>query len=133
MRMSYVLLAVLAIGCGGSGGDSSYSTSPNPTPNPGGSGVTATAAVTMKSTDDGYGYATFSFSPSSVTITKGGTVTWTNEAGTTAHNVTFMSAGSPANIGNLTSGSSSRTFDTPGTYEYHCTNHSGMTGSVKVQ
>jgi len=30
MRMSYVLLAVVAIGCGGGGGDSAP-TSPNPT------------------------------------------------------------------------------------------------------
>jgi plastocyanin len=131
MRMSYVLLAVVAIGCGG-GGDSGYTTSPNPTPNPGGSGATGSASVSMKSSDDGYGYSTFSFSPSTVTITKGGTVTWTNNAGA-AHNVTFTSPGSPTNIGNFSSGSNSRTFDTAGTYSYHCTNHSGMDGTVKVE
>ena len=67
----------------------------------------------MTASDDSYGYATFSFSPSTVTITKGGTVTWTNKAGT-AHNVTFTTTGSPTNIGNFTSGSNSRTFDTAG-------------------
>ncbi len=134
MRLSYVLLAVVAIGCGGGGGDGS-STSPNPTPNPGpGSGPTGSATVTMKSSDDGYGSATFSFSPSSVTITKGGTVTWNNEAGTTAHNVTFTTtAGAPTNIGDFRSGMSSRTFDTVGEFSYRCTNHSVMTGTVKVQ
>jgi plastocyanin len=131
MRVSYVLLAVLAIGCGG-GGDKGYSTSPNPTPNPGGSGATASASISITSSNDSYGYATFSFSPSSVTIKQGGTVTWTNNAGA-AHNVTFMTAGSPADIGNFTSGSNSRTFDAVGTYQYHCTNHSGMAGTVKVQ
>jgi plastocyanin len=132
MRVSYVLLSVLAIGCGGGGGDNGYTTSPNPTPNPGGSGATASATVSITASSDGYGYSTFSFSPTTVTITKGGTVTWNNEAGA-AHNVTFMTAGSPANIGNFTSGSTSRTFDTPGTYQYHCTNHSGMEGTVNVQ
>ena len=131
MRMSYVLLAIVAIGCGGSG-DGGSPTSPNPTPNPGGSGATGSATVSMKQSDDGYGYSTYSFSPSTVTITKGGTVTWNNEAGT-AHNVTFTSQGSPSNIGNFSSGSNSRTFDVVGTYEYHCTNHSGMSGTVKVQ
>jgi plastocyanin len=131
MRVSYVLLAVVAMGCGGGGGDSTP-TSPNPTPNPGGSGATASAAVSMKAENDGYGYSSYSFSPSSVTITKGGTVTWTNNAGT-AHNVTFMSTGSPANIESFSSGSNSRTFDAVGTYEYHCTIHSGMSGSVRVQ
>ena len=29
MRMSYVLLAVVALGCGGSGGDSGYTTGPS--------------------------------------------------------------------------------------------------------
>ena len=131
MRMSYVLLAVVAIGCGGGGGDGGPTT-PNPTPNPGGSGATASATVTITSSDDGYGYTTFAFSPTSVTITKGGTVTWNNTANAT-HNVTFMTAGSPSNVGNFASGSNSRTFDVVGTYQYHCTNHSGMSGTVKVQ
>jgi plastocyanin len=132
MKVSYVLLAVLAMGCGGGGGDSSYTTSPNPTPNPGGSGATASATVSITASSDSYGYSTFSFSPSTVTITKGGTVTWNNDAGV-AHNVTFMTSGSPTNIGNFSSGSNSRTFDTAGTYSYHCTNHAGMDGTVKVQ
>jgi plastocyanin len=133
MRMSYVLLAVVVMGCGGGGGDG-YTTSPNPTPNPGpGTGATGSATVAMKSTDDGYGSTTFSFSPSAVTITKGGTVTWNNEAGTTLHNVTFTTSGAPSNIGNFSSGTSSRTFDAAGTYQYHCTNHSSMTGTVKVE
>ena len=132
MRLSYVLLAVVAIGCGGGGGGNTP-TDPNATPNPGsGSNPTATATVSMKTTDDGYGYSSSSFSPSSVTITKGGTVTWSNDAGI-AHTVTFMTQGSPANIGSFTSGSNSRTFDNVGTYEYHCSIHSGMNGTVKVQ
>jgi len=87
----------------------------------------------MRTTDDGYGYKSGSFSPASVTITKGGSVTWNNEAGTTAHNVTFTTQGSPTDIGNFTSGTNRRTFDTAGTFQYHCTNHSGMDGTVKVQ
>jgi len=87
----------------------------------------------MKQTDDGYGYAVYSFAPASVTITKGGTVTWTNEAGTTPHNVTFSSTGAPANIANFTTGSSARTFPNVGTFSYQCTNHAGMSGTVTVQ
>jgi plastocyanin len=87
----------------------------------------------MHQSDDGYGTAVFSFSPGSVTITKGGTVTWTNEAGTVAHNVTFSTAGAPSNVGNMTSGSASRTFSNTGSFSYQCTNHSGMNGTVTVQ
>jgi plastocyanin len=139
MRISYVLLAVMAMGCGGGGGGDGYTTGPgtgtgtNPPPAGGGTGATGTAAVAMHQSDDGYGYASFSFTPSAVTITKGGTVTWTNEAGTTAHNVTFTTGGSPSDVGNMTSGNATRTFNTAGTYSYHCTNHSSMTGTVTVQ
>lgn len=141
MKLSYVLLAVVSIGCGGGGGGYPTSTG-NGNGNGTGTGTgtgsgtgtaSGTASVSMTSTDDGYGYASFSFSPSSVTITKGGTVTWTNGGGTVAHNVTFTTAGAPANVANFTSGTSSRTFNNAGTFSYQCTNHPGMSGTVTVQ
>lgn len=132
MRMSYMLLAVVALGCGGGGGGGGYTTGPT-TGNGSGTGTaTGSATVATQSTDDGYGYQTFAFSPSAVTITKGGTVTW-NNGGATAHNVTFTTAGAPTSIGNFTSSSTSRTFPTAGTYSYQCTNHAGMSGTVTVQ
>jgi len=49
------------------------------------------------------------------------------------HNVTFATvAGAPSNIGNMGSGSSSRQFGTPGTFDDECTLHAGMTGSATV-
>lgn len=138
MRLSYVLLAVVALGCGGGGGDSGYSTGPttggnNNPPTGGGTGnATGSANVTVQSSDDGYGYQSFAFSPTSVTITKGGTVTW-NNSGSTAHNVTFTSQGAPAGVGNFTSGSKTVTFPNSGTFQYQCTNHAGMSGTVTVQ
>jgi plastocyanin len=138
MRSSIVLLAIVAMACGGGGGGDGYTTGPGTGPGPGaGSGgpgtPSPTASVAMRQSDDGYGTATFSFAPAAVTVAKGGTVTWTNEAGSTAHNVTFaQTAGAPANVGNMTTGSASRTFNTSGSYSYQCTNHSGMTGTVTV-
>lgn len=73
-----------------------------------------------------------SFSPSSVTIGRTGTVTWTNATGT-AHNVTFAGSGAPANIPNYSSGSNARTFANVGSFSYQCTNHAGMNGTVTVQ
>jgi plastocyanin len=142
MRMRYVLLAVVAIGCGGGGGDGGPTGTTNGngtgtgtgTGTGGGTGTASgTASVTMKESDDGYGYAVYSFAPASVTITKGGTVTWTNEAGKTPHNVTFSTAGAPQSVPNLTTGTSTRTFDNVGTFSYQCTNHPGMSGTVTVQ
>jgi plastocyanin len=69
------------------------------------------------------------FSPSTAFITVGGTVTWTFA---TTHNVVFE-AGGPTNIGDTSSGSVSRTFPNAGTFNYHCTIHTGMNGSVEVK
>ena len=124
-------LIVVLGGCGGA-----YSTdppAPPPPPPPGNGTPTATANVAMTKTGDGYGGDVNAFNPSAVTITRSGTVTWTNNTGL-IHNVTFgIATGAPANVGDLASGSAARTFATAGTFPYQCTNHPGMTGSVVVQ
>ncbi|CAN5698274.1 hypothetical protein BH23GEM1_BH23GEM1_03400 [soil metagenome] len=73
-----------------------------------------------------------SFQPASVTIARNGTVTWNNTSGET-HNVTFTTTGAPTNISDHASGSNQRTFGTIGTFNYNCTLHGGMNGSVVVQ
>jgi uncharacterized protein YjdB len=71
------------------------------------------------------------FSPESVDIARGGTVTWV--FGGVTHNVTFTSTtGAPAGIGNTTNASATRTFATAGTFNYECTIHAGMRGTVVV-
>jgi plastocyanin len=75
-----------------------------------------------------------SFSPAAVTITAGGTVTW-SFTGVSRHNVTFTGQ-QPAG-GNVpdtdVGGSATRTFAAAGTYPYTCTRHDGMNGQVVVQ
>ncbi len=73
----------------------------------------------------------FAFQPAVITITAGTTVRWTN-IGTITHTVT--SDTSLWNSGDLvTGGVFSRTFATPGTYDYHCIYHPVlMTGKVVV-
>ena len=74
------------------------------------------------------------FTPSSVTIAAGASVTWTWQAGSDLHNVTFNSvAGAPAHISDRNTGSESRTFSTAGSFPYHCTIHGlSMSGTVTV-
>ena len=71
----------------------------------------------------------FAFSPGTVTILKGDTVTWTNQDGTD-HTVTFADGGS-SNLGKGTT--YSKTFNDVGTFDYHCSIHTYMTGKVVVQ
>ncbi len=72
------------------------------------------------------------FSPANVTIAPGDSVTWTWTE-VRSHNVTSVSAGAETIAsGTKSSGTYVKTFNTPGTYAYHCTLHSGMNGSVTV-
>ena len=73
----------------------------------------------------------FAFGPSSVTVTAGDTVTWTNQDGE-AHTAT---AGDGSfDTGNIAGGATSTvTFSTAGTFAYACTIHPAMTGTVVVE
>ena len=72
------------------------------------------------------------YAPRNVTISKGGTVTWTWRG--TTHSVT-SDDGTSFDSGIQTTGATfSFTFDSAGTYPYHCLVHGQqMSGSVTVQ
>ncbi len=80
--------------------------------------------------------ANFSFGPETLTIKTGTTVTWRNNEDA-PHTVTA----DDGSFGSSTLGqgdSFSFTFDTPGTYDYHCqfhggAGHSGMSGTIVVE
>jgi plastocyanin len=136
IRRGSILLAAVLVGCGG-GGSGSYGTTAPPPSTPGttttGSEPVSNASISVSATGDGYGATTYTFDPAGVTLKRGGTVTWSNSTGVT-HNVVFTSApGVPANVADFGSGSQSRTFDTAGTYEFQCTHHSSMSGTIVVQ
>lgn len=72
-----------------------------------------------------------SFSPAKISVKKGTKVTWTNKDDTT-HTVT-SDTGKAMDSGSLDRGESySVSFDTAGTFTYHCSFHTSMTGSVEV-
>lgn len=75
----------------------------------------------------------FSFGPATLTVKKGTTVTWTNED-STQHDVTPDSpTGEFKRSSLLSKGDTySVTFNTPGTYRYHCTPHPDMKGTITV-
>lgn len=123
-RAAVALVLASAAGCGGSG--SNYSTppapSPTPTPTPG-----PLSAATVNAT------AGLAFVPATVNLVLGGNVTFA--FGSVGHNVYFDNdpAGAPENItGTNADVSITRTFNTPGTYNYYCHIHPGMRGTVVV-
>jgi plastocyanin len=114
MRFALVMLGSLSIvACGGAGYSS---TAPNTPP-------VVTTSVEMRNT---------AFNPGVIQVSPGATVTFTNSDGFN-HNVTFASA-SVTSIGDFATGSRTAVMPTAaGSYDYHCTIHPGMTGSVQVQ
>ena len=87
--------------------------------------TTTAAVVSTVRVEDNF------FNPSAINVTAGTVVTWDWQGGN-VHNVTFSTAGSPPDIPNRTSGSQQRTFTAAGTFNYSCTNHGGMNGTVTV-
>jgi plastocyanin len=70
------------------------------------------------------------FNPSTITVTAGTTITWTNKDAV-SHTVTSSTA--LFNSGSIgANGTYSFTFATAGTYAYYCAIHPSMTASVTV-
>jgi plastocyanin len=105
-------LAATLMGCG--------SASTEPAPDPG--VVTATSSMT--------------FTPQTVTVNRGATasVTWVFQ--NVNHTVTWdsqPSGAAVADIGSTSGASVARSFSVAGTYQYHCSIHDSMSGTVIVE
>ncbi len=116
---------VLLTACGSSSSTPAAPTTPTPTSNP----ATATNTVSIPVGAQSLGGA--GYKPNPITVPVGTMVTWSN-TDSTAH--TASSDTGVFNSGTIPpGGTSSFTFQTAGTYPYHCNFHAGMVGSVIVQ
>jgi plastocyanin len=136
LLLALVALAVVAAGCGGGddddgdsgngGGNAPAAEEPAaPTAEDDGGGTGGTGPGTQVSMKD------IKFNPGTVTIKPGGKVTWTNDD-SVGHDVTAddFESGGP---GEMQGGSTySHVFEKPGTYDYVCSVHPGMKGTVTV-
>ena len=95
-----------------------------PPPDPGdGSGGTTPGSTTVTVIDRSY-------RPASISVAAGSTVTWSN-VDDRPHTTTARDGSFDSGIYD-TGGGYSKTFDTPGTFNYFCTLHPDMTGTVAV-
>jgi len=124
MRYRIALAGVLlglSVGCGG------YSSPSSPTPSSGGTGGGSPVSIVSGASTK----TTTAYSPSPITISVGGTVTWTNNDNTTHTSTADGGLWTSGSIG--PGGSFSYKFPTAGTFQYHCSIHPGMVGTVTVQ
>lgn len=111
--------------------------SDEPTKNsPDSSSTSTNATSTPQATDEAVptnavSIENMTFTPKTITVPAGATVHWNNND-SVAHTVTAddnsFDSGSIEGKGSFT-----HTFDTAGTYKYHCTFHNSMTGTVVVR
>ena len=113
-----LILSIMLFVFGGCSNDSTSSYG-STTPPPSGGGTTNTINM-----------AGNVFSPSTMTIAKGTTITWTNNSGVTH---TSTSNTSVWDTGDIAAGASkTTTFNTSGSFPFHCKYHSMMTGTITV-
>jgi plastocyanin len=94
--------------------------------------ITVAAAGAFPTTAVVSADGTYGWNPPSVDIAVGGSVSFQNQT-TYTHNVTFSAAtGAPQGTGDFIGDTRSATFPTAGTFNYHCSIHPGMTGTVVV-
>jgi plastocyanin len=117
-------VSMLAIACGS---DYSSPSTPAPTPVPTPSG--ASTAVSIPTGAEVLGNR--AFSPDNLEVDAGTTVTWTN-TDSVSHTSTSNASGWDSGI--IAPGRQfSFTYQTPGTFPYHCAIHPGMVGTVVVR
>ncbi len=73
----------------------------------------------------------YAFSPSTLTVSSGTTITWTNTDSVSHNLVSDSGAFESPTIAN--GQTYSYTFNTPGTYSYHCGIHPSMKATIVVQ
>lgn len=74
------------------------------------------------------------FTPSQITVAKGGTVTWTNNDSLTHTVVDDLSnVGGPSSGDIAPGGTYSFTFTKTGSFQYHCSIHPSMRGTIVVK
>ena len=123
-RLSAVsLVLLLSCACGGS-----YSSpAPTPTPTPTPSGASLTVSIPMGAST----LTNTAYVPNVADVAVGTTVVW-NNTDSVPHTSTSNSAVWNSNT-IAAGGSFSFTFQSAGTFPYHCTIHPGMVGSVVVR
>jgi len=125
MRSVFFSLCVVAFAAGMSSCKSSSSPAA-PTPSNGG-GTQAQKTITIPASDI---YGATNYSPRTVTVQVGGSVVWSNRDGekhTTVSDTGLWTS-------DIAPGADfTRTFPTAGTFNFHCSLHPNMTGTITVQ
>ena len=123
LLLACMALGLVVAGCGDDDDEDEGGGGAATTEQPGDEGGGGGAEVAMEG---------IQFDPAEVTVAVGDTVTWTNND-SVGHDVTGddFESGEAGGLGN--GDTFEHTFEEAGTFEYVCTVHPGMEGTVKVE
>jgi plastocyanin len=139
--IAIIIVVVLAIGGwaifgrGNSSNNSLYGNSTNSsTQNKQSSNNNSAPNASQSSMTGSVNIANMAFTPSQITVAKGGTVTWTNNDSTTHTVIDDLSnVGGPSSGDIQPGGTYSFTFTKTGSFQYHCSIHPSMRGTIVVK
>jgi plastocyanin len=120
LRKRFVAVAVLVVALAACGGDDDATESGGGSGNGDGGRAPAANTVVLKGIE---------FRPSELTVSAGDTVTWEWDDGNIVHDVRFD--GFKSKLQNK--GRYEHAFDTAGTYDYTCSVHPQMDGTIIVE
>jgi plastocyanin len=127
VRIRFALALALSLGALACGSDSSSPSNPSPVPAPTPGGTSSTVSIPMGAEVLG----NRAFTPDDLEVAVGTTVMWTN---TDSVSHTSTSNGSGWDSGIIQPGRQfSFTYQTAGTFSYHCAIHPGMVGTVTIR
>ena len=131
LLLACVALSLVAAGCGGDDEDSSDGATQN-TEEPAEEPSESHSAEGVAGGGTEVSMESIKFAPESVSVKAGDTITWTNND-SVGHDVTGdnFKSGDPGAMQN--GDTYENTFDKAGTFEYVCTVHPGMEGTITVQ
>lgn len=118
-----VVIGMSVVACGGGSGPAGGSSVDGTS----GVSISGTPTVVVKEVNNG----SYVFSPATVTLKVGQVVEWEDDSSGVPHNVTFTGAASGLS-GPTGTNNWEVKFIVAGTYNYKCTLHTGMTGTVTV-
>jgi len=118
VRFSIFLVSALSVvSCGGN------NSNPAPAPSPSPMSISIVAGARLLTTT--------AYVPNPLTVASGTTVTWVNNDTSTHDNI---ADGGAFNTGDIAPGAqASFTFQTAGSFPYHCGRHPGMVATINVQ
>ncbi len=127
-----VVIAVYYFSMSGGNNQSTPTGSTNPASSPTPPSSTNSGQTQPTSKTYNVGIQNLAFSPQSLAINAGDTVIWTNKD-SVSHTITSDS-GTELNSGIISNGETySHTFNTAGTFNYHCSIHTSMKAKIIVQ